>query len=63
MTTKEWDANPMRETRRKLKLSQEKMAYALGCSLHTVARHEQDPDHYATDRWRLALKRLLDERG
>lgn len=63
MTTKKWDANPMRETRRKLRLSQEAMAYLLGCSVLTVSRHERRPDHYTVDRWRLALKRLLDEQG
>ncbi len=59
--TKKWDANPMRVTRRKLRLSQEAMARVLGCSLFTVSRHERRPDHYTVGHWRLALRQLLVE--
>ncbi len=59
--TKKWDANPMRETRRKLKLSQQQMAHVLQCAIRTVNRHERRPDHYTVNHWRLALRQLLAE--
>lgn len=59
--TKKWEANPMRETRRKLKLTQQAMAHILGCSLQTIHRHEHRPGHYTVVHWRLALRQLLVE--
>lgn len=57
---KKWEANPMRETRRKLKLSQEGMARVLQCSMWTVRRHERRPE-LTVSHWRLALRQLLVE--
>ena len=63
MNTKKWDANPMRVTRRKLKLTQAGMAALLECSRWTVQRHETQPDQYTVGHWRMALRQLLVERA
>ncbi len=59
---KAWDANPMRQTRKILGLTQEQLALLLGCAVFTVSRHENNPIGL-TDKhlWRLALKQLLVE--
>ena len=58
---KAWDANPMRQTRKILGLTQEAMAHTLHCSVRTIWRHEQRPDVLTVNHWRLALKQLLVE--
>lgn len=49
--------NPMREAREDLGLTREQIAAKLGCSLWTVARHEQNPAR-TRGHWLLALKQL-----
>ena len=52
--------NPMRETRTKLKLTQEEMGKRLGCSVWTVTRHEKNLG-LTVGPWLLALRQLLVE--